>query len=83
VELSKRVGQVWVLNDGETVELIVSGRAPQGRVNEVRWTTLVLWAKDDALRSRQAGELDQAGEGAFVNAESGDDVRYDGWERLV
>ncbi len=43
----------------------------------------MLWVKEGALCSRLAGELDQAGEGAFVNIENGEDVGYEGWRRIV
>lgn len=83
MDLDARVGQVWVLNDGETVELIVRGVAPVGRLTDVRWTTLVLWTKEEGPWARESGELDQAGESAFTKAEKGIDPAYCDWKRIL
>jgi len=71
-----RVGQVWWCE--ESVELIVSGRMPEGRITEMRWNTFVLWSPD--ARDRR---FDQAGESAFQHAEARDDVCYSDWHRIA
>lgn len=88
MDLSSRLGQVWALNDGETIELIVNGVWIAGRINEVRWTTLVLWSQDrnpndPYVGSHQPGCHDQVGETAFVNAERRDDPSYFDWKRIL
>ena len=74
---------MWVLNDGESVELIVGAVEPVGRITETRWITLVLWVDPHVTpQARAVGELDQAAEGAFVKAEN-DDPDFFEWKRIV
>ena len=85
MDLDVRVGQVWVLEDGETIELIVRGvNKPVGSTTEVGWITLVLWVEPSAEHPRRGvGELDQVIESAFTIAENGDDPDYYDWKRIV
>lgn len=86
--VSSRVGQVWRLNDGESVELVVDVKEPSGLCGETRWITLVLWSEDHDggdpyTLDREPGSLDQIGEGAFVNAEKSNNPGYADWSRIA